>query len=115
MNFNNTINVIDEDTDILYPETANYINESINVGTEENCNSSSVGTVRINYSNSSLIQNITWNYVTDHYETSFVVDASVDDVSSIDFMSNDLSTVYLTKDISLSNGYYSVSQKLRIE
>ena len=115
LNFNNTINVIDEDTDTLYPGTASYINESINVGTEENCNSSSVGTVRINYANSYLVQNITWNYVADHYETSFVVDASVDDVSSIDFMSNDLSTVYLTKDISLSNGYYSVSQKLRIE
>lgn len=115
LNFINTLNVIDEDTNTQYPSVANYINKNIYSASKENCESSFIGIVAINYSSSTIYQNVIWNYVTDHYETSFVINAT-DEVPTLTFMSNDLSTVYLTKELSIESGnYYLVSQKLRIE
>ena len=115
LNFINTLNVIDEDTNTQYPSVANYINQNIYSASKENCESSFIGMVAINYSSSTIYQNVIWNYVTDHYETSFVINAT-DEVPTLTFMSNDLSTVYLTKELSIESGnYYLVGQKLRIE
>ena len=109
------INVLDEDTNTTYPNAASYVNQNINTATKQNCENSFVGKVRINYENSTIMQNINWNYVTDHYETSFVVDAT-DEVPTIDYMSNDETTVYISKELDINVGsYYLVSQKLRIE
>ena len=116
INFIRSINVIDEDTNKTFPVASSYINQNINVGTKQNCENTFVGKVRINYEDNSIMQNINWTYNTDHYETSFVIDAINEAPSSIDFMSYDESTIYITKDLNIQSGNYKiVSQKLRIE
>lgn len=115
INFIRTLGVEDEDTDTVYPLAASYINQNINNPSEQNCNDSFIGKVRINYTNSTVMQNINWSYSTDHYETEFVIDAT-QEVPTLDFMSNDETTVYITKELDINTGnYYKVVQKLRIE
>ena len=115
INFVNTIGVIDEDTSIQYPLTANYINQNINVATKENCEQTFVGKVQVVYESSTVTQNLTWTYDTDHYETSFTIDATVE-IPYLLFMSDDLSTIYLEKQLDIEIGdYYVINQKLRIE
>lgn len=116
LNFINTLYVEDEDTNTMYPMTASYINQNINIGTMDNCNNSFIGKVKINYENESMVQNITWSYNTDHYETSFIIDSKLKVPTSLEFLSNDESTVYIQKTITCSLGnYYLLKQKLRIE
>ena len=115
VNFIRSLSVIDEDTDTSYPNTASYINQNINTATTQNCSNTFIGKVQINYTNNTVKQNISWVYNTDHYETSFVIDATTE-VPTIDFISNDETTLYLTKQLNVSVGkYYKISQKLRIE
>lgn len=115
INFIRTLSVEDEDTNTTYPLTAAYINQNINNPSEQNCTDSFIGKVRINYTNSTVMQNINWTYSTDHYETEFIIDAT-QEVPTLDFMSNDETTVYITKELSINIGnYYKVVQKLRIE
>lgn len=115
VNFINKINVIDDDTDTLYPNAANYINENINTGNEQNNLSTFIGKVRINFT-TPKIQTIQWTWNVDHYETSFTIYTS-EIPETIEFISNDETTTYLTKEISnlTTNKYYTISQKLRIE
>ena len=115
INYMNKINVIDEDTNTIYNSSANYINENINTGNETNYNNTFIGKVMINYS-TPVMKNIQWIWNTDHYETSFTIYTN-EIPTSIEFMSNDETTSYLTKEIEgLSlNKYYTISQKLRIE
>lgn len=116
INFIRSLAVKDEDTSTYYPTTATYINQNINTGTKQNCEMSFVGKVRINYQDSTLMQTLEWTYNVDHYETSFVIDTHNEIPTSIDFMSNDETTIYITKNLDLqSNKYYKLSQKLRIE
>lgn len=115
INFMNTFNVKDEDTNTMYPNAASYINQNVNIGTKQNCNLSHIGKVAINYSDKTIIQNISWNYNDDHYETTFTIDCT-QEVPTIDFMSNDETTIYITKELDVNVGsYYVISQKLRIE
>lgn len=115
VNFIRSISVEDEDTNISYPGTANYINKNINTATKQNCSDTFVGKVKINYENNSIVQEICWTYVTDHYETAFIIDAN-NEVPTIDFLSNDETMIYITKELDISIGhYYLVKQKLRIE
>lgn len=115
VNFINTINVIDEDTNTTYQNAANYINLNINTGTKQNCDLSYVGKVAIKYSDKTIIQNISWVYNDEHYETSFTIDCT-QGVPTIDFMSNDETTIYITKELDVNVGsYYVVEQKIRIE
>lgn len=116
MNFINTINVINEDTGAIYPRTASYINQNINVGTKSNCESSSVGLVQIN-TQTPYTQQVVWLPVDDtHKETSFAIQVN-EFIPSIEFKSADGLTTYLTIDTSsLEIGKtYTISQKLRIE
>lgn len=116
INFIRSLSVKDEDTNTHYPTTATYINQNINTGTKQNCEMSFVGKIRINYPNSTLMQTLEWTYNVDHYETSFTIDTHDEIPTSVDFMSNDETTIYITKNLTLeSNKYYKVSQKLRIE
>lgn len=116
INFIRSLAVKDEDTSTYYPTTATYINQNINTGTKQNCEMSFVGKVRINYQDNIIIQTLEWNYNDDHYETSFVIDTHNEIPTSVDFMSNDETTIYITKDLTLdSNKYYKLNQKLRIE
>lgn len=116
INFIRSLSVKDEDENDFYPTTATYINQNINTGTKQNCEMSFVGKVRINYQDNIIMQTLEWTYNVDHYETSFVIDTHNEIPTSIDFMSNDETTIYITKSLTLdSNKYYKVSQKLRIE
>lgn len=116
INFIRSIAVKDEDTNTYYPTTATYVNQNINIGTKQNCEMSFVGKVRINYQDNTLMQTLEWTYNVDHYETSFVIDTHNEIPTSVDFMSNDETTIYITKNLTLeSNKYYKLSQKLRIE
>ena len=115
VNFMNTINVKDEDTNTMYPNAASYVSLNINTGTKQNCELSHIGKVAINYTDKTIIENITWVYNLDHYETSFTVDCTTE-IPTIDFMSNDETTIYITKELDVNVGsYYVVSQKIRIE
>lgn len=116
INFIRSLSVQDEDTNTYYSTTATYINQNINTGTKQNCEMSFVGKVRINYQDNIIMQTLEWTYNVDHYETSFVIDTHDEIPTSIDFMSNDETTIYITKNLTLeSNKYYKVNQKLRIE
>ena len=115
VNYINTITCIDEDTGTIYGNTANYINENINTGTKTNYDNTKMSKVRINFT-TPQIQLINWTWNVDHYETSFTI--YTDEVpTSIEFISNDETTTYLTKQIEglETNKYYTISQKIRIE
>lgn len=116
VNFTYYLSVIDEDTSTVYPSTANYINRNINVGNEENYNSTKMTKLRINYQDYSVMQNITWEMIDlTHFQTSVAIDTT-EVPMSMDFMSNDESTVYLTKELDLDQGKcYVLTQKIRIE
>lgn len=116
LNFINTINVIDEDTEISYQNTANYVNNNINIGTSTNYNNTKLAKVRINTS-TPTIQNISWTRVDDlHYYTSFGINVE-EAIPSIDFISNDEATIYMTIDTStmVVGNTYNITQYLRIE
>lgn len=115
VNYINTITCIDEDTNTIYGNTANYINENINTGTKTNYDNTKMSKVRINFT-TPQIQLINWTWNVDHYETKFTI--YTDEVpTSIEFISNDETTTYLTKQIEglETNKYYTISQKIRIE
>ena len=115
VNFIQSISVVDEDTNTLYQDTASYINFNLDVGTKTNCESSFVGKVRIIYPSSTIIQDIFWTWNTNHYETNFVIDAT-QEIPTLEFISNDESTTYITKTLDIASGsYYLIKQKLRIE
>lgn len=110
INFIRTLTVKDTDTNTTYPESASYINQNINIGTKQNCESSFIGKVRVN----DIVQSITWNWNSNHYETEFSVNSTGTPVR-IEFISNDETTIYLSKELDLASGNYKVSQKLKIQ
>lgn len=116
INFGITLNVIDSDTSTQYPNTATYINTNINEGTQQNYENTNISKVKINYSNSYVTKSITWTNNTTYYQTSFTIDAINESPTSVDFVSNDETTVYITKQLNLVQGHtYTLSQKLKIE
>lgn len=117
LNFTNSISVIDEDTDTTYPSVANYINANTNVGTEENYNDTTMGKIRIRYTSHVVTTPIVWSHVTDtQYIMRTVIDATTEVPYLIEFISNDESTTYLSKELPLTLGnYYKITQKIRIE
>lgn len=120
LNYINTLNVIDEDTNEIYKTTGSYINNNINAGTEINYNNSFIAKIRINFQDNSIkIQKIFWQQIdSTHKKTVFSIYAK-DYINSIDFISNDEDTIYITKnmnDFNLEIGkYYTITQFLRIE
>lgn len=120
LNYINTLNVIDEDTNEIYKNTGSYINNNINVGTEINYNNSFIAKIRINFQDNSIkIQKIFWQQIdSTHKKTVFSI-YTKDYINSIDFISNDENTIYITKnmnDFNLEIGkYYTITQFLRIE
>lgn len=114
VNYINTITCRDEDTDTIYGNTANYINENINTGTKTNYDNTKMSKVRINFT-TPQIQLINWTWNVDHYETKFTI--YTDEIpTSIEFISNDETTTYITKELEFEqNKTYTISQKLRIE
>lgn len=117
INFVNTITVEDEDTGEIYQDVANYINNSINTGTQEDYEGIQIRKVHINTNDQTVIQTISWDNIDDtHLETQFTIYVDSSPIS-IEFMNADESYTYLTKDISeLEVGnYYTISQKIRME
>ena len=116
LNFLNTITVIDEDTSTNYPLAASYITTNINTGTQTNCTNTSAGKIRINKS-TPVYQNIYWDAI-DNTHKQTIITLYIDElIPSIDFISNDESTVYLTIDTSSFEvgNYYTITQYLRVE
>lgn len=114
-NFTNTINVIDEDENKSYPATATYINENTNTGTQSNYEDTTISKARINYvDETSSIVNITWKKINKYNKiTNFIVYADKV-IKSIDFISNDESTIYITKEVETTqDNYYQIEQKIR--
>ena len=117
LNYINTINVLDEDTNTNYQNVSTFVNNNINTGTQENSESSKISKLRINKESGPVIQNLDWQDIDDtHKQTRFSL--YIDEiVTSIDFISNDETTIYCTKDTSELevNKIYTFTQKLRIE
>lgn len=117
LNFIDSINVIDEDTNTKYPITSNYINENINTGTKTNSQNTSVNKVRINYiDNTTKVFDIEWEVLdSTHRKIEFGIYANKD-ITSIDFISNNETTIYCTKELEVEVGnYYKITQYLRME
>ena len=120
INYINTLNTIDEDENVLYNNTSNYINENINVGTETNMKSTFISKVKINYiDNTFEIKKIFWTDIdSTHKYTKFSIYLNKE-ISNVDFISDDESQIYITKNF---NDYefeigntYTITQYLRIE
>ena len=116
LNFLNTINVIDEDTNIQYPLGASKINRSISVGTQANYTDTRCLKYRINYlDGTTSIKSITWKSINDlNKQTTFTLYVDKE-IKNIDFLSYDESTIYLT----ISGEFevdktYTIYQKIRI-
>lgn len=117
LNYVNSISVIDEDTGSTYPNGATFINTNINTGTKTNHENTLIGKIRTNYENGSTTQNILWEIIDDtHKQATFSIYVS-SPLTSIDFISDDETFIYLTKEYdNLEVGkYYTITQKLRIE
>ena len=119
INYINTINVIDEDTNTHFNDSAEYINENINIGTETNYSNKMLSKIRINTNNGSKVQNIYWQNVDDtHKKTIFSL--YIDEmITSIDFISEDELYTYMTKDLTgfefNTGNIYTFTQYLRVE
>ena len=117
LNFINTTNVINEDTNTNYPLAAAYITENINTGTQQNCETTTVGKIRLNKDGSSETREIYWETIDDTHKQTTIGITMTESVLSIDFISNDETTIYSTIDTSnLEVGNtYNITQSLRIE
>jgi len=116
LNFLNTISVINEDTGDSYLESAVKINNAITDGGDTNYQNTPCNKYRINYTDATTsVKPIYWTSIDDlHRQTmiSFYVDKAI---SSIDFLSNDETTIYLNLPIEVEVGkYYSINQKVKI-
>lgn len=115
LNFIDTILVKDDDEELSYPSTANYITQNINIGTKVNYDSTKITKVRLNYQDGSQIIPISWSGSTVK-QTQFTIYIS-STLRTIDFMNEDENFVYITKTYNnlVVGKYYTISQKLKIE
>ena len=116
LNFLNTIRVIDEDTGTEYIDSSIKLNNATVDGGDTNYQNTPCIKYRINYQDSTTsIHNLVWNTIDDtHKETeiSFYVDKAI---FSIDLLSNDESTIYISIPLNVEVGkYYTINQKIRI-
>lgn len=117
INFINTINEIDEDTNTIYPIGASNINQNATRGGQTRYDNTKCTKYRINYNdNTTATGNIVWQDIDlYHKNTNFIiyVDKAID---SIDLVSNDETTIYLHLEDTFTIGkYYSIKQKVRVE
>lgn len=116
LSFLNTISVIDEDNDIEYLASAIKINNAITDGTNTDYQNTPCTKYRINYTdNTTSVSSLVWTSIDDlHKETTITI--YVDKaISSIDLISADETTIYLTIPLQVIVGKtYSITQKVRI-
>lgn len=117
LNFINTINVIDNEDDII-SGSSNYINQNINTGTALNQSNSNCSQVYITWSdNTTKTFSINWTRTDDtHCYTEFTLYIQ-QNIKSLELMSNDLTTPYIEIDTSnLETGkFYTITQYLKVE
>lgn len=121
LNFINTINVIDQDTDIKYINSASNINEHINDASNTDdtlMNNKKVAKLKITYQDATetitpveLTQNSTYDYT---LSLTFYIPKYID---TIDIISNDETETYISIDGSYleKENIYTFSQNLKIE
>lgn len=117
LNFLNTINIIDEDTGVKYKAGASNLNNAITNGGNTNYQNTPCNKYRINYTdNTTSVDDLVWTSIDNtHKETeiSLYVDKAI---NSIDLISNDELTIYLTIPLDVIVGkYYTITQKIKIE
>ena len=117
LNFINTINVIDNEENIV-ASSGRYINQNINVGTQLNQENTKCNKVFITWEDNSTKQfPITWTKTDDtHCYTEFTLYIE-QPITSIKFMSSDLSTTYISLNTSnMETGkFYTIKQYLKVE
>jgi hypothetical protein len=116
LNFLNTISIIDEDTNTPYLDGAIKLNNAVTDGTATDYQNTPCNKFRINYAdNTTSIDNVTWTSIdSTHYGTSitFYVDKAM---ISIDLISNDETTIYLTIPLEVEIGKtYTINQKIKV-
>ena len=116
LNFINTINVIDEDTDILYPASAIKVNQSSSTGGQTRYDNTKCLKYRINYNDNTVKKEpISWSDINNfNKKTNFTIYCDKE-IDSIDLISNDESVIYLRINGNFIVGkYYTIKQKVRI-
>lgn len=116
VNFLNTINVIDEDTQTPYLNSAIKVNNAITDGGNTNYQNTPCTKYRLNYTdNTSSIGNITWDDINDLVKQTTISFSPSKEVKSIDLISNDETTIYMTINETFETGkLYTITQKVRI-
>jgi len=115
INFINTLNVIDEDTDTSFINVANYINTNINIGTQTNYNNTKCSKFRINYEDETTsINTLEWLPINKYNKTTQITFYADKNITSIDLISEDETTVYLNIPVEVEIGKtYTIKQKVR--
>lgn len=117
INFFNTINVIDEDTDKTYKVGAIKLNQTSTYGGDTNYNIGPCMKFRINYEdNTTSSSNMNWSSIdATHKQTSFTISVGKA-IKSIDLVSNDETAIYMTITGTFEIGKdYIITQKVRVE
>ena len=116
VNFLNTINVIDEDTNISYLDSAIKVNNAITDGGNTNYQNTPCTKYRLNYTdNTSSIGSITWSDINDLVKQTTISFIPAKEVKSINLISNDESTIYMTINETFEKRkLYTITQKVRI-
>lgn len=117
LNFINTINVIDNEENIV-TSSGKYINQNINVGTQINQENTKCNKVFITWEDNSTKEfPISWTKTDDtHCYTEFTLYIQ-QPIASVEFMSNDLSTSYISLNTrNMETGkFYTIKQYLKVE
>jgi hypothetical protein len=117
LNFINTINVIDNEENVV-TSSGRYINQNINVGTQINQKNTKCNKVFITWEdNSTKAFPISWTKTDDtHCYTEFTIYIE-QPIESLEFMSNDMSTTYISLNTSnMETGkFYTIKQYLKVE
>lgn len=117
LNFINTINVIDNEENIV-TSSGKYINQNINVGTQTNQENTKCNKVFITWEDNTTKEfSISWTKTDDtHCYTEFTLYIQ-QNIASIEFMSNDLTTTYISLNTSnMETGkFYTIKQYLKVE
>ena len=116
LNFINTISVIDEDTNISYLDSAIKLNNATTDGGDTNYQNTPCTKYRINYlDGTTSIGTLVWNSINKYNKKTQITFYVDKEINSIDLISNDETTIYLTIPIEAEVGnYYTINQKVRI-
>lgn len=115
LNFLNTISVIDEDTNTPYLESAIKVNNATTDGGDTNYQNTPCNKYRINYlDGTTSIGALTWNSINNYNKKTQITFYVDKEINSIDLISNDETTIYLTIPVEATIGsYYTINQKIR--